>query len=266
MQTEPIQSNCRKGKSPEISLCILRISKYLTTSQSREISAPRPSFAFRQRISSSAGVRISKSICSNAAPPTCIMGCRRRFSTATSTVAVPGPDSHNNEIHPKQSRRQGLSAHRRRRRRRHRGRTQGDGDKLPRATTPDTPSPIIEVHFRVNVGRVPSCEETMKHLNSTAPSGWSVQKVSYDTNIHLFTASVMITNAQEWDSISMRDRHIQLGNIALQPFMRCSGCNKLGKNMLLCGACKSVTYCGEDCQKDHWTDIHREQCQKAALN
>lgn len=82
----------------------------------------------------------------------------------------------------------------------------------------------------------------MTHLNSTAQSRWSGQKVSYaDTNIHLFTASVMIANVQEKDSISMRDRRIQLHTIILRPFIPCTGCSKLGKAMLLCGACKSAT-------------------------
>ena len=79
--------------------------------------------------------------------------------------------------------------------------------------------------------------ETMKHLNSTAPSGWSVKKVSL-RHQHPFIHGVR----QEWDSISMKDRRIQLDIIVLQPFMRCSGCNKLGKDKLLCGVHVQVIY------------------------
>ena len=219
------------------------------------------------------------------------MGSRRRRSSAavaehpTSSPRTSGTGksphsscSNNNDQkksdrhgHNRRRHRRGQGSRRTRQRgttpdRRH-DRARSDHDSIGKdssSSTSGAPDPIIDVHFRVNVGQVPSCEEAMLHLNSTAPSGWSVQKVSYDANSHLFTASVMITNAQEWDSISMRDRRIHFDNIVLQPFMRCAGCNKLGKDMLLCGACKSVTYCGEDCQKGHWIHAHREQCQKAA--
>ena len=213
-------------------------------------------------ISSCSAVRFDLFHRRPADPPLCIMGCRPRSPTAA--VAVRSPDSHSNETHQKQPRRQG-SSRRRRRRRGQRGRTKpDDGNKLPHATA----NPTIDVLFRVNNGgRVPSCDEAMKHLKSTARPGWCVRKISYDANTHLFTVAVTIANAQELDHISMKGRLARIGNTTLQPFMRCAGCNKLGTAMLLCGACKSVTYCGEDCQhffvSDEVVITNYEQLQKS---
>jgi hypothetical protein len=43
----------------------------------------------------------------------------------------------------------------------------------------------------------------------------------------------------------------------------CSCCDKAitGKR-LFCGQCKIAVYCGTDCQKQHWSEVHREQCGK----
>jgi hypothetical protein len=43
----------------------------------------------------------------------------------------------------------------------------------------------------------------------------------------------------------------------------CACCDKviIGKR-LFCGQCKIAVYCGTDCQKQHWSEVHREQCGK----
>ena len=46
---------------------------------------------------------------------------------------------------------------------------------------------------------------------------------------------------------------------------RCGGCLEQctgRKSFRLCERCKQVRYCSEDCQKTHWTESHRHECQQ----
>mmetsp|Transcript_19064 Transcript_19064/g.42370 ORF Transcript_19064/g.42370 Transcript_19064/m.42370 type:complete len:581 (+) Transcript_19064:97-1839(+) len=43
--------------------------------------------------------------------------------------------------------------------------------------------------------------------------------------------------------------------------LTCASCGANGQNFKRCTACKSVHYCGRDCQASHWKD-HRAECKK----
>ncbi len=31
-------------------------------------------------------------------------------------------------------------------------------------------------------------------------------------------------------------------------------------NLMVCGTCRAVRYCGQECQKVHWQQGHRKEC------
>ena len=44
------------------------------------------------------------------------------------------------------------------------------------------------------------------------------------------------------------------------PFV-CSFCGVLGsEKMRKCKGCKTVFYCGKECQKQHWDELHKVAC------
>ena len=42
----------------------------------------------------------------------------------------------------------------------------------------------------------------------------------------------------------------------------CGKCGRHSPTMQMCSLCRSITYCGKECQKQHWTAKHKQQCAK----
>ena len=65
----------------------------------------------------------------------------------------------------------------------------------------------------------------------------------------------------DWQSQLQAYVEVSRENMTMLP--SCACCDKAitGKR-LFCGQCKIAVYCGTDCQKQHWSQVHREQCGK----
>lgn len=49
----------------------------------------------------------------------------------------------------------------------------------------------------------------------------------------------------------------------IDPSPRCANCAELLlTSRKKCGACKAVTYCTKECQREHWNDFHKYLCNK----
>ena len=64
-------------------------------------------------------------------------------------------------------------------------------------------------------------------------------------------------------------RHVYNHNLLATSMLSCCAvCGKhtpLEQKRLFCGKCKVAVYCGQQCQKKHWDEGHRELCGKQAM-
>ena len=66
-------------------------------------------------------------------------------------------------------------------------------------------------------------------------------------------------SAPEWQEQLQAYREYSRRMLTMMPSCACCSKRIAGKR-LFCGKCNVVVYCGVECQKEHWTKVHREQC------
>ena len=95
-------------------------------------------------------------------------------------------------------------------------------------------------------------------------------------NLQLSTADLITASSVVQKALQFSDMDVQfqrLGRKALRRFeraqsgppdVRCANCGRdaadLGFRLQQCAGCRRVTYCGKDCQKEHWKACHKAQC------
>ena len=91
------------------------------------------------------------------------------------------------------------------------------------------------------------------------------------STVDLITASSIVQKALQGSDMDVQFQ--TLCRKALRRFeraqsgqqdMRCANCGRdaadLGFRLQQCAGCRRVTYCGQNCQKEHWKACHKEQC------
>ena len=78
---------------------------------------------------------------------------------------------------------------------------------------------------------------------------------------------------KDWETLSESSQLDKPGEVAseepsclqLPPF--CANCEVYSwrqkkdlANLLPCSGCSKISYCGEDCRKEHWMKVHRHHC------
>ena len=56
------------------------------------------------------------------------------------------------------------------------------------------------------------------------------------------------------------------GRTPAQDFCSCGACGKepsaTGKRLQVCAGCRSVSYCSKQCQREHWKNGHKAECER----
>ena len=101
-------------------------------------------------------------------------------------------------------------------------------------------------------------------------------------NLQLSTADLITASSVVQKALQFSDMDVQfqrLGRKALRRFeraqsgppdVRCANCGRdaadLGFRLQQCAGCRRVTYCGKDCQKEHWKACHKAQCARVGTS